>query len=37
LEFVWPTDAVQEHTAVNIGKIVVLIPKEAGVTLRQDI
>ncbi len=37
LEFVWPTDAVQEHTAVNIEKIVVLVPKEAGVTLRQDI
>ena len=37
LEFVWPTNSVQEHTAVSIGKIVVLVPKEAGVPLRQDI
>jgi hypothetical protein len=37
LEFVWPTGAVQEHIAVSIGKIVVLVPKQAGVTLRQDI
>jgi hypothetical protein len=37
LEFVWPTDTVQEHTAASIRKIVVLVPKEAGVTLRQGI
>jgi hypothetical protein len=37
LEFVWPTDAVQEYTAVSIGKVVVLVPKVSGVTLRQGI
>ena len=35
LEFVWPCSRSQ-HTAVSIGKIVVLVPEEAGVTLRQD-
>jgi hypothetical protein len=36
LEFVWPTGSAQEHTAVRVEKIVILVPKEAGVTLRQD-
>jgi hypothetical protein len=35
LEFVWPTSTVQEHTAATVGKIVVLVPKEAGLPLRQ--
>jgi hypothetical protein len=37
LEFVWPTDSVQEHTAVSIGRVVVLVPKEASVPLLQDV
>ena len=37
LEFVWPTSTVQEHTAATVGKIVILVPKEAGGPLRQDI
>jgi len=36
LEFVWPT-RVQEHTAVTVGKIVILVPKEAGVPLREGV
>jgi len=36
LEFVWPTGSAQEHTAVRVEKIVILVPKEAGVPLRQD-
>ena len=37
LEFLWPTGSAQEHTAVRVEKIVILVPKEAGVTLRQDV
>jgi hypothetical protein len=37
LEFLWPTGSGQEHTAVRVEKIVILVPKEAGVTLRQDV
>ncbi len=37
LEFVWPTSSAQEHTAVTVGKIVVLVPKEAGVPLRHSV
>jgi len=37
LEFVWPTSSAQEHTAVTVGKIVVLVPKEAGVTPRHSV
>ena len=29
LEFVWPTSGVQEHSAVIVGKIVVLVPLPA--------
>lgn len=36
LEFVWPTGPAQEHTAVRVEKIMILVPKEAGVPLRQD-
>jgi hypothetical protein len=37
LEFVWPTSSAQEHTAVTVGKIVVLVPKEAGVPPRHSV
>ena len=36
LEFVWPTNSRQRYTAVGVEKIVILVPKEAGVSLRQD-
>jgi len=36
LEFVWPSSS-GEHTVVRVGKIVILVPKAAGVPLQQDI
>ena len=37
LEFVWPTGSAQQHTAVRVERIMILVPKEAGVQLRQDV
>ncbi len=37
LRFVGPTESVQEHTAVSLGKALILVPKEAGTELWQNV